>query len=86
MGAPLHVADVAGDSDHLVLCFVVCVVIIIWGWPLTVFLDADTALEAVNVFAFSYLGLMVLSIVGAFAHDVQLHENGGLSYGKIIAW
>jgi hypothetical protein len=64
-----------------VLCFVISVEIIIFGWPLTAFLDAEAALGALTGFAFSYLGLMLLSIVAAFAHDVQQRADRGTPYG-----
>lgn len=70
-----------GSLVAFVLCFVVSVVTIITGWPLTPFLNADTALQVLNVFAFGYLALMLLSIVGAFAHDVQLRDQEGTSNG-----
>jgi hypothetical protein len=70
-----------GSLVAFVLCFAVSVMIIITGWPLTVFLDADTAFQVLNVFAFSYLGLMILSIVAAFAHDVQVHDHEDVSNG-----
>jgi hypothetical protein len=64
-----------------VLCFVISVEIIIFGWPLTAFLDAEAALGALTGFAFGYLGLMLLSIVAAFTHDVEQRADRGNSYG-----
>lgn len=63
-----------------VLCFVLSVEIVIFGWPLTAFLDADTAFEVLNAFAFSYLGLMLLAIVGAFAYDIQQRVREAKAY------
>lgn len=63
-----------------VLCFVISVEIIILGWPLTAFLDAEAALGALTGFAFGYLGLMLLSIVAAFAHDIEQPVDTGTSY------
>jgi hypothetical protein len=70
-----------GTLIAFVACFVISVEVIIFGWPLTAFLDADAALEVLNAFAFSYLGLMVLSIVGAFAHDIGQRGDQGVSRG-----
>ena len=64
-----------------VLCFVISVAIIIFGWPLTAFLDAEAALGALTGFAFGYLGLMLLSIVAAFAHDIEHWADRGKPYG-----
>lgn len=54
-----------------VLVFVLSVEIAIFGWPLTSFYDADTAFDLLNYLAYMMLGLMLLSIVAAFAHDIQ---------------
>jgi hypothetical protein len=55
-----------------VLSFVISVEIIIFGWPLTAFFDADTAFGLLNTFSFIMLGLMLLSVLTAFAHDIQM--------------
>jgi hypothetical protein len=64
-----------------VLCFVISVEIIIFGWPLTAFLDAEATLGTLTGFAFSYLGLMLLSIVAAFAHDIEHWADRTTSHG-----
>jgi hypothetical protein len=55
-----------------VLSFVISVEIIILGWPLTAFFHADTAFDLLNTFSFIMLGLMLLSVLTAFAHDIQM--------------
>jgi hypothetical protein len=58
-----------------VLSFVVSVEIIIFGWPLTVFFDADTAFDLLNAFSFIMVGSMLLSVLTAFAHDIQMQAE-----------
>jgi hypothetical protein len=55
----------------LVVVYVVSVEIAIFGWPLTTLMDADKAIS--NLFTMSYimLGLMGLSILASFAHDIE---------------
>jgi hypothetical protein len=61
-----------------VLSFVISVEVIIFGWPLTAFFDADTAFDLLNTFSFIMLGLMLLSVLAAFAHDIQMEgERAG---------
>jgi hypothetical protein len=61
-----------------VLSFVISVEIIIFGWPLTAFFDADTAFGLLNTFSFIMLGLMLLCVLTAFAHDIQMEgERAG---------
>jgi hypothetical protein len=55
-----------------ILSFVISVEIIIFGWPLTAFFDADTAFGLLNTFSFVMLGLMLLAVLTAFAHDIQM--------------
>jgi len=54
-----------------VLLFLVSVEIAIFGWPLTLFFDADTAFNLLNTTSLVMFGLMVLSVPTAFAHDSQ---------------
>jgi hypothetical protein len=65
-----------------VLVFLVSVEIAIFGWPLTVFFDADTAFSHLNSMALWMVVLMIISSITAFAHDIQeqdkkvFNENG----------
>lgn len=52
-----------------VLWFVASVEIAIFGWPLTLFFDADTTLSILNALAYIMLGLMVLSVLTGVVHD-----------------
>jgi hypothetical protein len=52
-----------------VIVFVISVEIAIFGWPLTAFFDADTSMMILNTLAYIMLGLMVLSVLTAFAND-----------------
>lgn len=54
-----------------VLLFLVSVEIAIFGYPLLWLLDANTTYSIQNVFAFIMVGLMPVSILTAFAHDIQ---------------
>jgi hypothetical protein len=64
-----------GTLIAAVLSFLVSVEIIIFGWPLTAFFDADTAFGLLNTFSFIMLGLMLLSVLTAFAHDIQVQAD-----------
>jgi hypothetical protein len=55
-----------------VLVFVISVEIAIFGWPLTAFFDPETAFNYLNTIALWMVGLMVLSAITAFAHDIQV--------------
>jgi hypothetical protein len=59
-----------------VVWFVVNVEIAIFGWPLTSFFDADRAIELLDQLSYIMLGLMLLSVLTAFVHDIQMtHEE-----------
>lgn len=55
-----------------VLIFIVSVLIAIFGWPLTSFYNADTALNILNLFSYIMLGLMFLFPLTGFAYDIQV--------------
>ena len=54
-----------------VFTFVVSVITAIFGWPLTVFFDDETALRHLWSLAYVMVGWMLLSSLTGFAHDVQ---------------
>jgi MFS family permease len=54
-----------------VVAFVISVVIAIFGLPLTLFFDDETALGYLNSFSYLMVGLMLLSSLTGFAHDLQ---------------
>jgi hypothetical protein len=54
-----------------VLIFVFSVVAAIFGWPLTVFFDDETAFEHLNSISFVMVGMLLLSSLTGFAHDIQ---------------
>ncbi len=54
-----------------VLGFWISVELIIFGYPLLWFFNADTTFAIVNILAFIYLGLMAVSILTGFAYDIQ---------------
>lgn len=55
----------------LVILFLISVEIKIFGWPLTSFLDADTSHRLLYTLGYIMLGLMLLTVLAAFAHDIQ---------------
>jgi hypothetical protein len=57
-----------------VVVFFISVEIAIFGWPLTAFFDADTAMNYLNNLAMLMLGLMILSLLSAFAQDMMQAE------------
>jgi hypothetical protein len=57
-----------------VLVFVISVVIAIFGWPLTLFFDANTALNYLNNLAYLMIALILMSVLAGFAHDSQ-HQS-----------
>ena len=66
----------SGMLIAFVVLFVFNVVVAIFGWPLTVWLDADSAFALLNTLANIMLVLMLLSVLTGFAYDVQqLVEN-----------
>lgn len=52
-----------------VILFFVSVEIAIFGWPLTLLFDAQTAFKHLNTLSYIMLGVMVLSVVSGLAHD-----------------
>jgi hypothetical protein len=58
-----------------VLVFIISVVIAIFGWPLTSFFDAERSFNFLNNLSFLMLGLMFLSTLTAFAHDIHTISN-----------
>lgn len=60
-----------GSLITFVVVFLISVEIAIFGWPLTLFFDADTAFNNLNTIAYIMLGLMLFSVVTGFAHDIQ---------------
>jgi MFS family permease len=54
-----------------VTIFIFSVVVAIFGWPLTVFYDADTTFDILNNLSFIMLGFMLLASITGFAHDIQ---------------
>jgi predicted membrane channel-forming protein YqfA (hemolysin III family) len=54
-----------------VVLFLVSVEIAIFGWPLTSFMDAETAVNKLYTISYIILGLMVLSVLAGFAFDIQ---------------
>ena len=60
-----------GSLIAFVLLFLISVEIAIFGWPLTSFFDVDTAFNLLNTLSYLMVGLMLLSILTGFAHDIQ---------------
>ncbi|MBN2502256.1 MAG: hypothetical protein JXB38_15845 [Anaerolineales bacterium] len=58
-----------------VVVFVISVVIAIFGWPLMVFLDAETAFKLLNTIAYGMLVLMLLSVIAGFASDIHAADK-----------
>ena len=61
----------SGSLIAFVVLFVFNVIVAIFGWPLTAWLDADSAFELLNTLCFIMLGMMLLSVLAGFAYDVQ---------------
>jgi hypothetical protein len=61
-----------GTLIVFVMVFVVSVVIAIFGWPLTAFYGQESSFKILNNLSFLMLGLMLLSVLIAFAHDIQI--------------
>ena len=57
----------------LVFIFMVSVITAIFGWPLTVFFDDETALRHLYSLGYLTLGLMILSSLTGVARDIQEH-------------
>jgi len=54
-----------------VLLFLIGVEILIFGYPLLWFFDANITYNIQNTFAFIMVGFMPVSILTAFAYDIQ---------------
>jgi hypothetical protein len=54
-----------------VIIFIFSVVVAIFGWPMTVFFDDDTAFRHLNTLSFIMLGMMLLLVLSGFASDIQ---------------
>lgn len=61
----------SGSLAAFVFLFLISVVIAIFGWPLTSFMDAETALNNLNIISYIMLGFMLLTVLSAFARDMQ---------------
>ena len=55
----------------LIFLFVVSVITAIFGWPLTVFFDDETALRHLYSLGYLMVGLMIASSLTGFAYDIQ---------------
>jgi hypothetical protein len=60
-----------GVLGAFVIIFVFSAIIAIFGWPLTAFFDDKTTFRHLNSISFLMVGLMLLSSLCAFAHDIQ---------------
>ena len=65
-----------GTLVVFVIAFVASVVIAIFGWPLTAFLEAGAAFSALYSLAYATLGLMALAVLTAIARDIQIQDKG----------
>jgi hypothetical protein len=63
-----------------VFVFLIAVEIAIFGWPLVPSYDAGTANKMLFNIAYAMLGVMFLSVVAAFAYDIQ--KQGEIEGGK----
>lgn len=54
-----------------IFIFVVSVITAIFGWPLTVFFDDETALSHLYSLGYLMVGLMIVSSLTGFAYDIQ---------------
>jgi hypothetical protein len=54
-----------------VIIFVFSVIVAIFGWPLTVFFDDETAFNHLNSLSLLMVGMMLLSSLTGFAYDLQ---------------
>ena len=60
-----------GILATFVILFFVSVEIAIFGWPLTVFYNADTTFDILNKLSYILLGFMLFAPITGFAHDIQ---------------
>ena len=54
-----------------VVIFVFSVIVAIFGWPLTVFFDDETAFRHLNTLSLIMLGMLLLAVLSGFAYDIQ---------------
>lgn len=54
-----------------VVIFVFSVMVAVFGWPLTVYFEDETAFEYLNSISFMMVGMMLLSSLTGFAYDLQ---------------
>jgi hypothetical protein len=60
-----------------VILFLGSVEIAIFGWPLIAFMETDTSLRLLYDLSNGLLGLMLLSVISAFAFDIQQQDGNG---------
>jgi hypothetical protein len=58
-----------------VILFFITVEIAIFGWPLTLFFDAQTAFTHLNTLSYIMLGVMVLCVLSGLAHDYHVQRD-----------
>jgi hypothetical protein len=58
-----------------VFTFLVSVIIAVFGWPLTIFFNSETALIYLNNIAFVMLGVMLLTPLTGFARDIEKESS-----------
>jgi hypothetical protein len=66
-----------GTLIAFVIIFVFSVIVAIFGWPLTVFFDDETTFRHLNSLSLVMVGLMLLSPLCGFAHDIQAQDKKG---------
>ena len=54
-----------------VILFIFSVMIAVFGWPLTMFLDDEHTFGLLNSISYLMVGLMLLSVLTGFAYDLQ---------------
>jgi hypothetical protein len=67
-----------GVLFSFVIIFVFSVIVAIFGWPLTIFFDDETTFRHLNSLSFVMVGLMLLSSLCGFAHDIQEQDEKGI--------
>jgi len=60
-----------------VIVFVFSVVVAIFGWPLTIYFNDETTFRHLNSLSLMMVGLMLLSSLCGFAHDIQKQDKEG---------
>jgi hypothetical protein len=54
-----------------VFIFGFSVIVAIFGWPLTIYFDDETAFRYLNNLSFIMVGMMLLAVLSAFTYDIQ---------------